>query len=241
MDQFISIVVFSIPGLLVYFWIQSFGMNPVVKHSPTELVAIATLFWIPTVLLSIITYDIIYLVVEVISELINIDILANLNFITNLSDIQNHATNIIFIIYFFISSIYFSYKVAVYWAFKSDKVLAIVNKVRLKRKLSSLSDASTVWDAFFIKLDDEKETPLVAEVYKIDKQSEKIVGSITKMSRPHEADRSIVLEEVPNNTSSHEHFKYEIKRTYIDIKSGLVVSELDITKPTDNKDDFPIS
>lgn len=241
MNDFISIIVFSIPGLLVYFWLQSFGLNPTVKHTTTEVAAISVLFWIPTVLLAVTTYDIAYALVDLIISAIGWDWSGlGLKSIKNLKDIEDHATNLLFILYFFVLSLVFSFIVARVWSqIIFERVLKSVNDVRIKRKLAKLEDTTSVWDAFFTKLDEKKEETLVVEVYKVDKPGEeKIVGSVTKMSRPYEADKALVLENVVNNSESHKYFEYEVKRSYIDVKSGLVVSELNTTKPTKHVDDF---
>lgn len=241
MDNFISIVIFSIPGLLVYFWIQSFGINPTVKHTPTEQAAIAALFWIPTILISIITYNIIYLLVDTLLKTFDLNwSVLGLTYILDLKKIQASSSNILFICYFFLLSLFYSYIIALVWTkYVYDKLLGHINEIRIKRKISKLDDTTSVWDAFFLKVTTEKEEPLVVEVYKLDKLNEpRIVGSATKLSRPYETDRAIVLENIENNTQSHNYYKYQTKRIYLDIKSGLIVSELDTTKPTENIKDF---
>ncbi|AQZ47419.1 hypothetical protein B5S25_13365 [Paenibacillus larvae subsp. pulvifaciens] len=57
MENFISTLVFILPGFLMYFWIQSFGINPVMKHNPGEMGAISALLWFPVSLLTVLTYN----------------------------------------------------------------------------------------------------------------------------------------------------------------------------------------
>lgn len=52
MEQLISVLVFSLPGLLAYFWIQILGINPAVKHNAGELVGLSALLWIPVSLIT---------------------------------------------------------------------------------------------------------------------------------------------------------------------------------------------
>jgi len=241
LESFIGIILFSIPGLLVYFWVQLFGINPTVKHLPTEQAAIAALFWVPTVLLSLITYNIAYFIVDHLLLFLNFN-WSNLGLkpVFSLKAIEESSTNLLFIFYFFILSIVFSYVIAVTWTnFFYMKVIDHVNEVRIKRKFSKLDDTTSVWDAFFLKVTSDKEEPLVVEISKLDSsKGEKLVGSATKFSRPYEADKAIVLENIDNNRISHEYYQYQTKRIYFDLKSGLVVSELDTTKPTKNIEDF---
>ncbi|MEK4610162.1 hypothetical protein MHI31_08830 [Bacillus sp. FSL K6-0067] len=59
MEQFISIIIFSLPGLLAYFWLQLFGLNPTIKHTPTEMVGLSALLWVPITGLTIISYNVV--------------------------------------------------------------------------------------------------------------------------------------------------------------------------------------
>jgi hypothetical protein len=233
LDQLISLIIFTIPGLLVYFWIQAFGLNPVVKHTPTELAAIAALFWLPTVFLMIAAYDIIFLLVDLLLKGIGLDFSGlKLRLLTSLADIQELSTNLLFLFYFFVLSLTFSLFVAFMWVKIYDKyILKMINEYRVNRKLTKLSDTTSVWDAFFHKLTKTEEEPLVVEIYKIDKAEEKIVGSITKMSRPYETERSLVLDHTSDWTEALKYYDFKRGKSYIDTKSGMVVVEI-------NKDEF---
>lgn len=50
------------------------------------------------------------------------------------------------------------------------------------------------------------------------------------MSRPFEAERALILHEPDEWKQAYETYKYPVKRTYVDTKSGLVVNELDNSK-----------
>jgi hypothetical protein len=239
MEQFVSIIVFSVPGLLVYFWIQAFGLNPTVKHNSTELIAISALFWVPTVLMSILTYNAGFLVIDWAIKVVGMNLsFLGLGLIKDLSGVEQYGTNLAFILFFFILSLGYSYIVARIWSKVNEKLISIINDIRLKRKLSKLSDSTSVWDEFFFKLDSNKEESLNVEVFKIGDSNKPLVGSVTRMSRPFEQERALVLEKVQEMAESHNYYKYKTKRTYIDTKSGIVVSEIDLSKPTENIDTF---
>ncbi len=241
MESLISLIIFSIPGLLVYFWLQAFGINPTVKHLATEQASIAALFWIPTVFITILTYNFLYWIIDKILKFIGMDFsFFKLMYVWDITGIASQSTNIIFIMYFFILSLFYSYLVALIWSrYIFYKLLKVINGVRKKRGLSELDDTTSVWDAYFLKFNERDNQPMVVMINKIDKPDEPpIIGSATKYSRPYETDRGIVLENIKNNTESHDYYKYEVKRKYIDIKSGLIISELDTTSPTENIEDF---
>lgn len=247
MDHFISIIIFSIPGLLAYFWIQSFGLNPTVKHSVTELVAIAALFWAPTVFATIVVFDFLYYITDFVIKIIGWNWSGlGLNLITTVSDIQNEANHLLFILYFIISSVIFSYYVAKVWSINFEKVLRTINKVRRNKGIPILSDSSTTWDSFFLKsfeVDEEGiqkrdrsgnvlEKLIPVKIYKLDNPKEKIYGIVQNSSRPFETERALVLIRSDELKSSDTSYEYETSRSYIDLKTGYVVAELNLEKPT---------
>jgi ABC-type multidrug transport system fused ATPase/permease subunit len=228
-EQFISIVIFSLPGLLTYFWLQLFGVNPTVKHSSTEMIGIAALLWMPTTLLSALSYNFLYFVTDKTLLMIGVDLSQlQLTYVTGVLDIVALSSNTLFIIYLIFLSFSSSFIVAFLWASYVYKiVMYLINKVRIYRKVSKLSQETSVWDTFFIKLEKQEESPLVVEMYKIDQPNNKVVGSVIRSSRPYEPERAIILDNPDDWKESHEYYKFPVKKAYIDTKNGLVVNELD--------------
>lgn len=237
MDQFISIIIFSLPGLITYFWIQMFGINPVVKHTPTEMVGIVALLWAPTTFLTILTYNIGYLLFNSLFNLLGIDLSGlKLVYLISLLDLNKLSLNLIFLIYYLVLSVVFSFLTAYVWSkFLYKRIIEIINKVRLSRKVVKLSEHTTVWDSFFFKLEEEgQEEQLIIEMYKIDKPEPeyRLCGAVTRMSRPFEAERSIIIDYSKGWNEAHKHYKYPIKNIYVDTKSGVIINELDYKNPT---------
>ncbi|WP_339148420.1 MULTISPECIES: hypothetical protein [unclassified Sutcliffiella] len=233
MEQFISLIVFSLPGLLAYLWIQMFGLNPTVKHNPTEIVGLAALLWAPTTILSVLTYNLLYFIFDNFLGFLKIDISSlTLRYIININDINEMSLSLVFLLYYLMLSGLFSFIVAWVWVTYIYKyMMDLVNWVRVKRKISKLSQETTVWDSFFLKLEENKESPIVIEMYKIDKPEEKQYGSIIRMSRPFETERALILHDSENWKLAYNHFQYSIKRSYVDIKSGIIINELDVPPP----------
>ncbi|PEJ69445.1 hypothetical protein [Bacillus wiedmannii] len=224
MEQFISIIIFSLPGLLAYFWLQLFGLNPTVKHTPTEMVGLSALLWVPITGLTIISYN-------VFVYIFNIPVMN----ITSVEDIRILSNQLLFLLFFVILSAIFSFLTAYVWGRNLYKlVLNLVNKVRVRRKTSMLSEDTSVWDSFFFTLEQDEEKPMIVEMYKIDKKEEKIYGAVIRMSRPFETERSLVLDQSKQWEESHKYYQYPVKRSYVDVKSGMVVNELDYLNPTKN-------
>ncbi|PFF31772.1 hypothetical protein CN335_24310 [Bacillus thuringiensis] len=224
MEQFISIIIFSLPGLLAYFWLQLFGLNPTVKHTPTEMIGLSALLWVPITGLTIISYN-------VFVYIFNIPVMN----ITSVEDIRILSNQLLFLMFFVFLSTIFSFLIAYVWGRILYKlVLNLVNKVRVQRKTSMLSEDTSVWDSFFFTLEQEEEQPMIVEMYKIDKKEEKIYGAVIRMSRPFETERSLVLDQSKQWEESHKYYQYPVKRSYVDVKSGMVVNELDYLNPTKN-------
>ncbi|MGD6871242.1 hypothetical protein ACQCU1_03480 [Sutcliffiella horikoshii] len=235
MEQFISIIVFSLPGLLAYLWIQMFGYTPTVKHNPTEIVGLAALLWAPTTIFSVLTFNILYFIIDGFLKVIGADISKiDLTYIISINDINEMSFNLVFLFYYLVLSGIFSFVVAWLWVTHLYKPLMdLINLIRIKRKISKLSQESTVWDSFFLKLEKEKESPLVIQMYKLDKPEDKLYGSIIRMSRPFETERSLILHDSDNWRTAFNHYQYKIKRSYVDTKSGIIINELDVPPEDD--------
>ncbi|MBN2910783.1 hypothetical protein JQC72_14880 [Polycladomyces sp. WAk] len=236
MDNFIATVVFSLPGLLAYFWLRMFGVNPPTQHTVIEMMGISALLWVPTVGLFIIVYDIGYFLLDK-TILLNL----GLRHLWRLEDIKTMSTNLIFLFYFIILNIIFSFAIAWIWSVYGQKgVLKIVNKVRIKRNVSKLSENTSTWDSFFLAIDEKEKSSdgsrLVVEVYKLgESEKEKIVGCIKNASRPFEPERALILDDPSGWKEAHDYFRFPIKQTYIDLETGIVVNELKVPKECENQ------
>ncbi|ARX69790.1 hypothetical protein [Bacillus thuringiensis] len=221
MEQFISIIVFSLPGILAYFWLQLFGLNPTVKHTPTEMLGLVALLWVPITGLTIITYNLIVYRLSL-----------PVMYLTSVQEISDLSMNLLFLMFYVLLSVFYSFVIAYAWGRYFNKiVLKLVNKVRVQRKVSVLSEETSVWDSFFFSLDQSEEQPLIVEMYKIDKPEVKTYGAVIRMSRPFETERSLVLDQSEQWKKAHEYYQYPVKRSYVDVKSGMIVNELDHLNP----------
>ncbi|MCT8138652.1 hypothetical protein H1D32_13410 [Anaerobacillus sp. CMMVII] len=183
MENFLATVVFLLPGFLMYFWIQSFGVNPVVKHSSIELTAISALLWLPVTVATLTLLNLSILVIN------NIPVL---ELIWTLEDLQRLSGNLIFLLIFLSLSVLVSFVVSVFYTkyiFKFQ--LKVINKVRNWRGVADLSNTSSVWEEIFLKND-----TMVVEIGKIDSEDKSQIGCIMKASRPFEPERHLVLEDV---------------------------------------------
>lgn len=238
MAEFLSTFVFILPGLMAYFWLQVFGLTPSAKHSAPELSGIAALLWLPVSFTTLLILNIWGSIIKI--EFLRVDI------VWTVEELTAATADIKYLMVFLIISFISSYLICWIWSLWGNELLRWgINKVRESRKIASLSTSSSVWEEFFIKINDESVSEEEAEevgkevgkeavyiIYKLDKPEEFIIGSMTKASRPFEIDKGLVLEETQEWMDSVTSvFDYYVKRTYVDIKSGIVVKEIDHTKP----------
>jgi hypothetical protein len=221
MDNFISTLVFVLPGIMMYFWVQSFGINPVVKHSPMEMGAIAALLWLPVSLTTILVYN-------------SIGSIYGATAIWTLDELKKQTGSISFLAWFTFLSLPISFILSIsYTKIIYPIQIFCVNTIRKLLKYAPLSDASTVWESFFVQVNNKRNKGnLPVRIYKMDKPNETcLVGLISNASRPFETERALILERDAELLASHNSYEYETVRTYVDLKSGIAVAELDLSKP----------
>lgn len=224
MDNFLGTLIFILPGFLMYFWLQAFGMNPVVKHSPAELTAISALLWLPVSFITLMTYNTFAFYTGFSNQIWTID------------ELKSVYGNLGFLFLFLLLSTFVSFFLSVMWAHVLHKIPSyLINSVRKARGMAPLSSTASVWEEVFIKVDesqkekeiDHKDKVMVLQIYKIDKPEEFIIGSMTKASRPFEPDKAIVLEDTKEWQEALDDYEIPVKRIYFDTKSGLVIKELE--------------
>lgn len=243
-NDFIMTIAFILPGLLAYFWLRMFGVNPPTQPSGVEILAISALLWVPTVTLFILGFN----------AFVYITGSSKYSYIATLDDIKIMSNDLLFLLCFYIVNIFTSFLVALIWSSILYKLmLKVVNCIRVNvRKLSKLDELTSVWDKFFIEIqknDEEREErgeneneedfnknkkggiPLIVEIYKLGEPDKKIVGSVIGASRPFEPERALILgarTEWEKFFEENKGEQFEIRKTYVDLKSGLVVNELDV-------------
>jgi hypothetical protein len=222
MAEFISTFVFILPGIMAYFWLQLFGLNPSVKHTAPELSGISALLWLPVSFSTLMLLNL-YSTVNISNNL-------TVDTVWTIEDLNSATSDIKYLMLFLTVSFFVSFFVCWVWGLWGYNLVRIaINKVRKTRKIAALSSSQSVWEEFFIKIEDpdKNEKEAVYMIYKIDKPEEKIIGTMTKVSRPLEIDRSLVLEETEEwKESVEKHYDFDVKRVYIDTKTGMVVKEL---------------
>lgn len=227
MDNFLGTIVFLLPGVMAYFWLQAFGINPVSKHSPTEFTAVAGLLWLPVSFVTLILYNlgnrIIYYITQVKQLGISFSII-QVKPIWTMQDLRDASSSLTFLVVFLLLSAIVSYILGFLWAkwgFKLQQKM--VNLVRVKRGAAPFSDNTSVWDEVFCQNEAQ-----VVQIGRIDKPDNvTVIGEITKASRTFEAER-LCIDQVEFMTKLVEKYNVPIDKAYIDIKSALYIKVYDL-------------
>ncbi|URJ45181.1 hypothetical protein MF628_004966 [Paenibacillus polymyxa] len=210
MENFIGSIVFILPGFLMYFWIQSFGVNPVVKHTPGEFTAVAALLWLPTSFLTLCIYN-------------GITGIVGAETIWSLNALKNHANSIFFLVIFLALGVMVSFVMSAVWTkWIHTKQMKVINRVRKWRGLAGFSDNASVWDEVFIKNDS-----LVVEIGKMNKEGESIIGCINKASRTFEPERYLSLNDIKFFTDLVVRHRIPVSQILYDTKAGTYIKIFD--------------
>lgn len=210
MDNFLGTVVFLLPGILAYFWLQAFGINPVVKHTPGEFTAIAALLWFPVSFGTLLLYNwAIYARYYI----------YGIKQIWTMQDLRDASGSLIFLAVFLGLSLVVSFFVSVIiakWGYKG--ILVIINIIRKWRGVAAYSKGTSVWETVFLNNDDQ-----YVEFGRLDIPEKAIVGRITKVSRPFEPERSLYLDKMDSVRKALDEYEISITDVYIDTKTGMYI------------------
>ena len=188
MDNFIGTLVFLLPGVLAYFWLQAFGINPVTKHSTTEFTAVAGILWLPVSFVTLIMYNLGIIIIDgAIRVTPTWAIKITQETIWTMQDLKDASTSLTFLVVFLSLSSMASFLLCFMWAKWGFGIYQdIVNSVRKKRGIAPFSDTTSVWDEVFGQYEAQ-----VVQISKIDKQDKDsiVIGQISKASRTFESER----------------------------------------------------
>lgn len=216
MNAFITLIIFTLPGLLTYFWINLFGVTPTEKKTNSEVTAISALLLIPNIGAVFLIYNVFALLSR---GNVNIPhIKGNWRYIGKIKDIVALADSMWFIILYVILTIIISYILAlVISKYLFPLVVKQINKVRIMNNIAPLGKHTTVWNSMFMNNDEQ--------IIEFKKQGEEttLIGNLVKVPRANEAGKSIVLEAVEHWTNIIDYYDVQIDHTYVDTDNGIVI------------------
>ncbi|WP_077736745.1 hypothetical protein [Bacillus sonorensis] len=218
MENFVAILIFTLPGLLSYFWIQLFGLHPASKHINFEIASISAILWFPVGMVVLGIY-------QLTAKIVNVNSVNNpwLS-VHTLSDVLELSNNLGFLVYFVLFSVIFSFLFSWFVSkFAYKWMIDLVNVVRKGSGTAELADTSTVWNETFLKNEGQ-----AVSFRKIDNPDEVIYGEIEKVSRPVELERNLLLTNIDVWTTVLKDNKdVEVANIFIDTKTGFIISIYD--------------
>ncbi|AET60271.1 hypothetical protein HPL003_17635 [Paenibacillus terrae HPL-003] len=214
MENFIGSIVFILPGFLMYFWIQSFGVNPVVKHTPGEFTAVAALLWLPTSFVTLLIYN---------GAIFASRFIGKTEIVWSLDALKSKSNDIFFLVVFLLLSVIVSFFMSLIWVRWIYPVqMKLINKVRNKRGVASFSKNPSVWDEIFTNNDSQ-----VVEIGKINKEGEPVIGCINKASRTFEPERYLNLDDIKFFTDLVSKHEIPVSQILYDTKAGTYIKIFD--------------
>ncbi|WP_046179245.1 hypothetical protein [Domibacillus tundrae] len=223
MDSLISLIIFTLPGLLAYFWINLFGLTPTTKRDSSEVVALSALLWIPIVSIVLFIYQILAWVSnwEIIDPSFDVPIVKQDWMLMGgkIADINKLSDNIWFLLYYVVSSIITSFYVARWVSNKGYKFLMDkVNMVREENGIAPFSSKTTVWNEMFLG-----NAGQIVEYCKVEDVNFSLIGSLVNVPRAHEVEKGIVLDGVAHWTRVMEYYNVPVDKVYIDTSTGVTI------------------
>ncbi|UOQ86855.1 hypothetical protein [Gracilibacillus salinarum] len=242
MDAFFSFFILGIPGVLTYLITKGLGTSTSNQQSNTELVAITSLLWIPTILVSILFFNILYFFTDLILTSFDITYFStfDITYINSISTLKDNIDPFIFIFSFSIIMIISSIAVSIIAPSIYALFIGLINNIRLKKNHAKISPGISVWHKFFILKNEEQpseannEQSLLVQMYYLDVKTNPIYGSLTFIPADDKQKKQFIMEYEKEWTELieelhhiKEDFSVPISRTFFDADSRLVVNEID--------------
>lgn len=227
MEDIFSVIVFSIPGIMTYYFIQLLGLTLGTKDQSSEKLALSIIFWVPVTFITMLFYQLVALLshIEFLHTSTDIPLLKkNWHLFNNLSDFQILMNSYWFIIYFFIISLLVSYVFANYVAILSlEKLKELVNNNRKKKKIPLLSSKPSVWEEVFTGNDIQ-----IVGIKSLGNGTETVYGEIKNISRSINEERDISLRNCFYWKSILETYNVSVVETFINTQTSTVVEIYDL-------------
>lgn len=239
MDAFFSFFILGIPGVLTYMLSKYIGNSSSSNRSNVELLALTSLLWVPTVLLSILIFNILLRSIETILMWMDIEYFRKYDIIhiSNLNDLMNNLNSFGFIGCFTmilgISSVIISAVSPTLANYLTD----FINRVRVKKGYAKIKPGSSVWQLSFIEKNDTRrqidgESPLVVEISYLDDPDHVIYGCLEYYSADESHKNHFYIAEEESWTTFFEDYKERAGKpipytgTFFDGGTKIIIREI---------------
>ncbi|MEH7378981.1 hypothetical protein V7138_00655 [Bacillus sp. JJ1533] len=247
MDNLFGFIVLGIPGILTYILMQKLGISNNEKKEQTELLALSAILWVPSVILSVVFFDLLYLLTDLFLKSVDINFSKlGINLVVNVKDLMKNIESFVFVFYFIITIVVSCFLVSFSSGYVYKYFLKFINSLRKRRNFAKLSDDTSAFHKFFSLhhssqiANNDGEYPLVAEIYFIDAPNDKFYGSITYAPASSSSKFQLIIEETDSWEEFIKGFKelteedgllegktLPILRRFFDIEAKIVINEID--------------
>jgi hypothetical protein len=202
LDAFFSFFILGIPGVLTYLLSKYIGNSSTSNRSNVELLAITSLLWVPTVLLSILIFNILLGLTEKFLITMGIEYFRKYDiiYISNINELMNNLNAFVFIGCFTMVLGVSSVILSAVTPILSNYLTAFINFVRVRKGYAKITPGSSVWQLFFIENNDTRqqingESPLVVEISYLDAPNQVIYGCLKYYSADGSRKKHFHIEE----------------------------------------------
>lgn len=228
MEQLITLIIITFPGLLTYILAQLVGENTFRSKNQQEALILNLFLWIPIVIIILAIY-------ELGAAISHIDFIhpkedwlflkKNWLHFNEMSDLMTLANNPFFLLYYFLMSFILSYFIATrYYGKIYSKLHEKINQIRGDKGKVKLSIEPTVWGSAFLNNDVQ-----VVRIGNVEGQ-EGVIGELAKISGDLDDRKDILLREVDHWTNIMKKYEVEIREAFIDTNTGIRIEFYDPEK-----------
>ena len=221
MDKIISLIIFTLPGLMTYILAQLFGATPSYKRKGNEMLLVSFFLWIPIVIIIILLYQGMAGLthISILHPEIDIPLIKkNWIYFEEMSDLTKLANKPLFIFYYFLMSIVLSLFIAKFIYGKVfDYLRDKVNKEREANGVAPISRDTSTWEKAFSNNE--------AQIVKLTNLStmECEIGELESVSGSLDNEKDFLLRHTEHWRKIMDAYEVKIEKVYIDIKTGYKI------------------
>jgi len=225
LENFISLIIFTFPGLITYILAQLLGATPSYKRNGNEMLIVSLFLWIPIVTVILVVYQIFALLSNwnVLHPFFDFPLIKkNWLYFEKMTDLTIFSNEPTFLFYYLIMSLILSYVIARYYYGRVyDFLHTKINDIRKENDKATISKDPSVWEKSF--------TGNIVQIVRVrrNENQEFSIGEIATVSGGLENEKEILLRDVDHWTAIMDTYEVRIREVYMDTKSGCIIEIFD--------------
>lgn len=209
MEEFLTLIIFVLPGLVSFNLVKLFGLYPNIKHRNNEVLLISAIMWIPINILVLGLYSLIAYTGKSFEWF-------SIPYIYNFETLSNLSNYFLFIFYYVLFSIIIAYALATKISGSVYKYfLEVINDQRNNNDKASLSRDPTVWENTF--------TGAGAQIIRVTIEAQVYLGELQTVSTKVEEEKDVLLRHTGIWTEIMNEYEVDVDNVYIDTQSNVII------------------